>query len=718
MTGVTGAGETGFTGASGATGATGVTGTGETGLTGLTGVTGETGSTGETGASGETGATGVTGATGATGQTGETGTTGSTGTTGVTGLTGMTGMTGMTGITGVTGPSVLTNMTLFVDPVFGDDTTGQVEQRALPFQTLTAALAKALLVPLVPTTWAVQMMPGTYPNTDQPDFSGFTSLTVQSYNPGDPAIITASPLNVVGGAGNTSLSFISMHFEGQVALDGTFAGTVAFQDSVFRTAAIPLVSASTFQSPFVALDACEFICTGDAPLLNMAAGGTTTSLLVDTCKFTGKALSATQYALQMQNVTCSFTQCIFDVASLGTLPTNGFFLSQSNAANDNTVFTYCSFNLVYGGAVSNSFDFLTDIYTSASQHTANVSWNIFSGAIPGTFAYIGSGTGANIVTSPTFSHNTNTIQAIRPQGVVLVDANSSGIVGGHAVFTHNQHPEAPAYGAPGFTTLQVNDMDVTGAMFSNSGLAGNVSTVLGGSPYVVQSTDNVIYLGPLVAPTVVLPFATPTCVGKIITVITSTSTTVTYSQPITNDFRVGTYQTSTIQCDGTNWFLISYGPPPIATVPADVLGVSIDASGAMATVVSVNPTSSVVAMIGATGSDNSTDTITFTGGIGATYEVTLNYYWVPDGIFADPNVSLVLQESVSGVISLNPIFSAFDTGTQLVTVIAQSQLNPAVTYTNLVQLTANTGTYVFFITYDSIDGLAPLSHNYRIVRVA
>jgi len=134
--------------------------------------------------------------------------------------------------------------------------------------------------------------------------------------------------------------------------------------------------------------------------------------------------------------------------------------------------------------------------------------------------------------------------------------------------------------------------------------------------------------------------------------------------------------------------------------------------------VSVNHTSSVVAMIGATGSDNSTDTITFTGGIGATYEVTLNYYWVPDGIFADPNVSLVLQESVSGVISLNPIFSAFDTGTQLVTVIAQSQLNPAVTYTNLVQLTANTGTYVFFITYDSIDGLAPLSHNYRIVRVA
>jgi len=105
----------------------------------------------------------------------------------------------------------------------------------------------------------------------------------------------------------------------------------------------------------------------------------------------------------------------------------------------------------------------------------------------------------------------------------------------------------------------VSDEDQFGSAYSNSGIAGAVVDGAAANPYNAVQSDNVIYLTST-APTVNLPAPPNQNVGKIITVVTSTATTVTYSPALFNDFRVGFYQTSTVQCDGTNWFLTNYGP--------------------------------------------------------------------------------------------------------------------------------------------------------------
>ena len=181
-------GNTGWTGYTGPTGSNStVTGpTGNTGWTGPTGsnsvVTGPTGNTGWTGYTGPTGSnstvTGPTGNTGWTGPTGSnsvvTGPTGNTGWTGptgansvVTGPTGSTGWTGWTGSTGSTGPSnILNGNSLFVDAVFGSDTTGQRQRADLPFLTIGAANTAAQ------SGDTIFVRPGTYSMT--------TGITVTS----------------------------------------------------------------------------------------------------------------------------------------------------------------------------------------------------------------------------------------------------------------------------------------------------------------------------------------------------------------------------------------------------------------------------------------------------------------------------------------------------------------------------------------------------------
>ena len=160
LTGATGlsgtsglSGATGITGATGPIGETGATGPigpiGETGLTGdpggATGPIGETGLTGATGPIGETGPIGVTGPIGETGLTGETGpigVTGPIGETGVTGPIGETGPTGVTGPIGPTGPSGLTyhsSNVVFVDSIYGNDSSGNIST-GYPYATVNAGL--------------------------------------------------------------------------------------------------------------------------------------------------------------------------------------------------------------------------------------------------------------------------------------------------------------------------------------------------------------------------------------------------------------------------------------------------------------------------------------------------------------------------------------------------------------------------------------------------
>lgn len=179
--GVTGGtGTSGQTGASGDTGARGDTGasgsTGGTGASGNTGQTGQTGGTGNTGASGATGNTGGTGNTGASGQTGDTGSTGNTGGTGRQGDTGSTGNTGASGHTGSTGADAIlaTSTILYVDSVYGNNSTAIVNRVDRPWSTLESALSTA-------STLAPSLNPLIYARNG--NFTPTTSLMAPNSNP-------------------------------------------------------------------------------------------------------------------------------------------------------------------------------------------------------------------------------------------------------------------------------------------------------------------------------------------------------------------------------------------------------------------------------------------------------------------------------------------------------------------------------------------------------
>ena len=140
--------------------------TGAPGPTGATGSPGSIGSVGPTGATGSPGSIGSVGPTGVTGATGSPGSIGSAGPTGATGATGLIGSAGPTGVTGNTGPSVVNvGRTVFVDSVYGNDSTGQFENQLLPFATITAAYTAIAGVSVPPSaTNPVQILvrPGYY----------------------------------------------------------------------------------------------------------------------------------------------------------------------------------------------------------------------------------------------------------------------------------------------------------------------------------------------------------------------------------------------------------------------------------------------------------------------------------------------------------------------------------------------------------------------------
>jgi hypothetical protein len=102
-----------------------------------------------------------TGPTGPTGQIGPTGQDGPTGPDSLPGATGPTG-TDSVGPTGPTGPSFLVNNTNFVDPIFGNDATAQLNSPVFPYQTITAAINAAATGASPSSVWQVQIRPGTY----------------------------------------------------------------------------------------------------------------------------------------------------------------------------------------------------------------------------------------------------------------------------------------------------------------------------------------------------------------------------------------------------------------------------------------------------------------------------------------------------------------------------------------------------------------------------
>ncbi len=96
------------------------------------------------------------GPTGPTGPTGASGTAANTGATGPTGPTGATGPTGPTGQTGPTGPISQVGNMVFVDAVYGNNTTAAADPTRYPFLTINSALSN------VTSGQTVFVRPGTY----------------------------------------------------------------------------------------------------------------------------------------------------------------------------------------------------------------------------------------------------------------------------------------------------------------------------------------------------------------------------------------------------------------------------------------------------------------------------------------------------------------------------------------------------------------------------
>ncbi len=64
---------------------------------------------------------------------------------------------------------IFINQTIFVDPKYGNDLTGEVENMDKPFKTLAAALAEAPILPSVlgdPNKWTIYVRPGNYSETN------------------------------------------------------------------------------------------------------------------------------------------------------------------------------------------------------------------------------------------------------------------------------------------------------------------------------------------------------------------------------------------------------------------------------------------------------------------------------------------------------------------------------------------------------------------------
>jgi hypothetical protein len=92
------------------------------------------------------------------------------------------GLPGFPGLPGTSGSSsILTNLTVYVDPVFGT-VNGKLEDRNAPFNNLTNALNAVRNSPGV-VSYHVVLFPGSY--TDVPNYSDLAdTLTIQSYDGG------------------------------------------------------------------------------------------------------------------------------------------------------------------------------------------------------------------------------------------------------------------------------------------------------------------------------------------------------------------------------------------------------------------------------------------------------------------------------------------------------------------------------------------------------
>jgi len=311
LTGLTGppaetgpTGPTGATGNRGSTGPTGIAGSSATGNTGPTGSTGNTGTTGNTGRTGNTGPTGSTGNTGPTGNTGNTGVSGVTGLTGVTGATGFTGASGNTGPTGRTGPTgptgntgpsakTVTGKNLYVDSVFGNDSTAMPERFDLPYLTISAANSAASFGD------AILVRPGTYLMTTEITLGAGVSIEGQSLQQSVVRVTTggivSSPFTLFTMSNSSSINNLTIEifsnlnaatitgvlFPGTTTLTASLSNTSitidnsASSNTSANLSGILVQSSGTPERNFVNADNCTV-------LINGRGSGTKRALLQNT----------------------------------------------------------------------------------------------------------------------------------------------------------------------------------------------------------------------------------------------------------------------------------------------------------------------------------------------------------------------------------------------------------------------------------------------------
>lgn len=213
------------------------------------------------------------------GRRGHRGCPGYTGATGSTGATGAPGGLGATGSTGATGSGPLVNIakTVFIDPVFGDNTTARVQNLNFPFATYAAAIAAIEAQP-DPDFWTILLAP--VPLTEDINIRHYTEIQgISRTNSIIQGKITAADLTGNFTATLTNLT-VSRTFTGSdsvILLPTAANGQLFIRDvdlNATITAGANATTAATIMSlnGSVIVDNCRFgtminIPAGSAPII-------------------------------------------------------------------------------------------------------------------------------------------------------------------------------------------------------------------------------------------------------------------------------------------------------------------------------------------------------------------------------------------------------------------------------------------------------------------
>jgi len=475
------------------------------------------------------------------------------GETAATGPAGATGSGGGTGATGVTGPFFLTNLTVYVDgnPLIGNDATGQVQVRALPFLTISRALAAASAAVTSASEYHVQIMPGTYDEVITWP-TNIRDISLQVYDI-DPVFITGNQVIAVP---STTLDFQGLVFLGSLGFtSGT--GTVTLTDCEVTGG----ISVTTSMAALNLVRGSVFVTT-DVPVVSISTSSSTGFFATQT-EFNGFGSGVgyllTPFAFQMTgSVGTTITSCSFTNFgwSNATGPVGIYLLNNPTAGADDTTLTLNTFdNLQVNSAVA---FVLVEEQSGMAPHFATVTRNTITGTATGSFTYYGtiaapSPNTANAI----FSYNLNQIVAA---GGVNLTSIEGGAASNTQQFRHNEHPSGIQFqiGAGDLSSLVVNDEDNAGAVISNTGTGGSVR-VITATAYTFLPTDSVVFFtnGPPL--TINLPTPIASMIGKDLTFSTTTTVVWTFNPPpsatVYNNVLGAKVHGVSLRCTGVSWVL-------------------------------------------------------------------------------------------------------------------------------------------------------------------